>query len=272
MKFLLTPFPRPKSSRKNILLVIAIGLICSVFILVFKPFNIENQEGQWYVYFIIFSLGIVFSLSILLIEFLLPKLIPKLFLNWNLGKAILWYSLLLLAVAAIMFLYKSYLGGFTEFSWIEYIFVLGRVLGIGITVVFFTLGCVSYINRKQFSLLASNENYSIQTPNGTSVNLNVNDILFIVSDDNYVDIHLKSGMERKKEVFRSSLKNVESQIVNPVSPIYRCHRKYLINIQYFKVQSKNSRNMSILLKEFDDVIPVSKQYADQIFKLLQTRP
>ncbi|MBT8315490.1 MAG: LytTR family transcriptional regulator DNA-binding domain-containing protein [Maribacter sp.] len=268
---LYTPFPRPNFSRKNVLWLLAIGVSSSIFILVFKPFGIENQTGDWFVDIIIFSLGIVFFLSILLMEFLIPKFIPKLFKKWNLGKAIVWYAWVILFVGAIMFTYKSYLGGFRDFTWTEYFFVLGRILVIGITVSFFVLGILSYLNRNRLSLISSTENYRIEVPNAKPIQLNLNQVMYIVSDDNYVDVHMVANGKRKKLVIRSSLKNIESQIVNPLSPIYRCHRKYLINIAYFKVKKNTSRNTSLQLINYAENIPVSKQYADAIVKLLQIR-
>jgi len=275
MKFpniLYAPFPRPKNSRKNILWVFVIGLSCSLFILIFKPFDIENQTGEWYVDLIIFSLGIVFFFSVYIMEFLVPKVLPKPFERWILGKAIIWYTWVILFVGAIMFTYKSYLGGFRDFTSTEYFYVLGRILGIGITVSFFALGIISYINKKRLSLISSTENYSIKTPNSKPLRINLNHVMYLVSDDNYVDIHIEANGKRKSLVLRSTLKNIESQIVNPLSPIYRCHRRHLINIKYFKIKKNTSRNTSVQLIKYDDEIPVSKKYANFIVSLLQVRP
>lgn len=272
LNILYAPFPRPKSSLRNIFWLLLIGIGASIFILLFKPFDIENKTGEFYVDLIIFSLGILFFLAVFIMEFLLPKLIPKLFTKWTLGKAILWYTWVILYVGAIMFLYKSFLDGFRDFTWTEYLFVLGRILGIGVTVSFFVLGIISYLNRKRLSLISSAENFLIKAPNDKSIRLNLNHIMYIVSDDNYVDIHLEIGGQRKKIVFRSSLKNLESQLVNPLSPIYRCHRRHLINIAYFKIRKNTSRSTSIQLINYEDEIPVSQQYADTIVNLLRVRP
>lgn len=269
---LFTPFPRPKNSRKNILWLFAIALSTSLFILIFKPFDIENRTGVWYFNLIIFGLGMIFFLSIYIMEFVVPRLLPKLFLKWSLGKAIVWYAWLILFVGAIMFLSKSYLAGFRDFTWIEYLFVLGRISVISITVSFFVIGIFNYFNRKNFSMMTSNEDYLITAPNTKPLSLNLNNLMYIVSDDNYVDIHMEVDGARKKLILRSSLKNIEEQIVNPLSPIFRCHRRHLINFEYFKVKNKTSRNMIIQLKTYEDEIPVSRQYVDPIVKLLQTHP
>lgn len=272
LKILYTPFPRPKNTIKNFFWVLLIALSATFFIIIFEPFDIENRTGGWYFNIAIFGLGLVFFISIYLMEFVVPQILPKFFHNWSFGKAIIWYTWLILFVGAIMFICKSYLAGFSDFTWTEYLFVLGRLLGIGITVSFFVIGFFNYFNRKNFSLISSNENYLITAPNTKSIRLNLNDVMYIVSDDNYVDIHIETNGIRKKLVIRSSLKNIEDQIVNPITPIYRCHRRHLINITYFKIKKSTSRNTTIELINYKDEIPVSKQYVSQIKKLVQIRP
>ncbi len=271
IRYFETPFPRPKRDTKTVFWIFFIGVLCSVFILIFKPFNIENTTGALYEYLILFSLGLLFSSSIYVWDFVIPGLFPKSFKKWTLGRAILWYSLMILFVGALMFLYKSYLAGFRDFTFQEYLFVCGRVFLISITVSFFVLGLISYFQKSKISSLASNESCFIKASNDEVIQLYFNEILYIESDENYVDIHLLKNGERSKEVIRSSLKNVEDQLVYATSPIYRCHRKYLINFNYFDVIESSSRKMTIQLKGGQTTLPVSKQYVKQISKLLTTR-
>jgi hypothetical protein len=267
-----TPFPRPKNSRKNVFSLFLFSIICNIFILIFKPFDIENQTGEFLNYLLLMSLGLVFFLSIYIMEFLVPTLFKKAFEKWTLGKAILWYTWVIFFVGASMFLYKSFLGGFRDFTIKEYFLVTGRVVSISLVVSFFVLGLISYVNRKQISLVSNNVNYQITSPEAKPLRVNLKEILYIESDDNYVDIHLLKQGKRSKEVFRSSLKNIENQLVNPVSPIHRCHRQFLINIQHFEIQKKTSRSMTIKLLHGDDIVAVSKKYMEPISELLQTRP
>ena len=270
--YLKTPFPRPARSRKNLLWVIVVGLSASFFILLYKPFGIENTTGELYVDFVIFSLGILFIFSVLFMEWLMPVIFPKWFRNWTLGKALLWYTLVLVFIAIVNFLYKSYWSNFMEFTWIDFLMVLGRTFVISITVCFFVLGIWQYFNRRKMALISANETYNVTTLNSQQLKLNLKDTLYISSDDNYVDIHYLSGGERKKIVLRSSLKNIEGQVTNPLSPIHRCHRRYLINIAHFIVKDSRSRSMLLGLKNHPDEIPVSKQYARGILNLLSIRP
>ncbi|QBA64010.1 LytTR family transcriptional regulator DNA-binding domain-containing protein [Muriicola soli] len=267
-----SPFPRPKHTFKNVFWLLLIALSATLFIIIFKPFDIENKTGSAYFNLAVFGLGLVFFLSIYFIEFLIPELFSSLYKNWSFGKAVIWYAWLILFVGAVMFISKSYLSGFRDFTWTEYFYVLGRLLGIGITVSFFVIGLFNYVNRKKYTLLSSNENYLITAANTKSLRLNLNDVMYMVSDDNYVDIHIERNGIRKKLVFRSSLKNIEDQIVNPITPIYRCHRRHLINITGFQLKKNTSRITTIEHKKYKDEIPVSKQYVSQITGLLQIRP
>ena len=271
IQYLDTPFPRPKNNRKNVFWVFLIGVLCYVFILIFRPFNIVNTIDALHDYLFLFSLGILFSLAIYVWDFVIPGVLPKSFKKWTLGKAILWYSLMILFVGASLFLYKSYLEGFTNFTFKEYLFVCGRIFLISITVSFFVLGLFSYIQKSKISSIASNESCLVKTPNAKVIQLYFNEILYIESNENYVKIYLLKNGERKKEVIRSSLKNIEDQLVYSISPIYRCHRKYLINFKYFEVVNSSSRSMTIQLKDGETTIPVSKRYVTQISQLLINR-
>ncbi|MBT8219856.1 MAG: LytTR family transcriptional regulator DNA-binding domain-containing protein [Bacteroidia bacterium] len=267
-----TPFPNPQGTKKNILWVVLVGLGASIFILLYEPFGIANTTNEWYVDLIIFSLGILFILSILFIEFWVPRLFPKPFERWTLGKALIWYPLVIVFVGGIQFLYKSYLGNWQDFTWLEFLFVLARMLGIGFTVAFFVLGIWQFFNPRKISRITSKENYTLKTADGKSIQINLQSILYIASDDNYVDIHYESDGIRKKQVLRSSLKNIESQITNPLSPILRCHRKYLINSEYFEIISDSNRKMTIGLKNYDDSLPVSSQFIPVMRAQLSIRP
>ena len=80
------------------------------------------------------------------------------------------------------------------------------------------LGIFNYLNRKKIAQITSNENYLLVIKDGKEIKTNLKSILYINSEDNYVNIHfLERNGERQSILYRSSLKNVEDQIVNPLS-------------------------------------------------------
>lgn len=272
LQFLSTPFPQPTRTSKKLLYIILVGIGSSCFILLYNPFGIKSQNGEWLVDVVVFSLGLVFILAVLFMEWLIPMVVPHLFNRWTLGKAIVWYTIVILFVGFVMFAYKNAWAGFQEFTSRDFLLVSGRVLIIGGTVSFIVLGVWQYVNQRKIALLSARETYTITAQNGKSIQLVLKDILYISSDDNYVDIHYLKDNTREKEVFRSSLKNIETQIVNPLSPMKRCHRQYLINSERFQIEKMTSRTMTIVLQGYEDQVPVSKKYIPEMKQHLSTRP
>ncbi len=267
-QLLKTPFPKPKKSRKKLIWIVIVGLGCSLFILLYNPFKIAGQAGELYFKALIFSLGVLFSASVLFMEWVFPKAFPKLFENWNIGKALTWYTFVMLFTGTIIFLYKSFLGGFSEFSFLDFLYVFGRVIVISFTVAVAVVGISRLFNQKRISTLISGEDFQIQTADGKSIAINLKDILYVTSDDNYVDIHYLDNESRTKLILRSSLKNIEAQIVNPISPIFRCHRQFLINAGQFRIEKASSRSITLVLKKHSDKIPVSSKFVDTIKRVV----
>ncbi|MGD1957538.1 MAG: LytTR family transcriptional regulator DNA-binding domain-containing protein [Fulvivirga sp.] len=273
ISFLVTPIPTPQRSLKKLLWILLLGIGGSCFIFLYNPFGIANQARQSIIVdVLIFSLGIIFSLSIIFMEWVIPNLIPKAFKKWNIGKAILWYTLVLLFAGAINFLYKSYLGGFRDFTFVEFLLVLLRTFVISFTVAFFLVGISQFFNKKELLKISSGERFKIISGDGKIVDFNLNEILYIASDDNYVDIHYLVNDTRQKLILRSSLKNIEEQIVNPITPIIRCHRQFLINTNQFEILKATSRSMILQTKKYSDEIPVSSKYIGIMKKQLSFRP
>ncbi|MEM8926620.1 MAG: LytTR family DNA-binding domain-containing protein [Bacteroidota bacterium] len=263
-KLLKVPFPPPKRSLKKFFFILLLGLSCSLFIFLYNPFEIASQSGDVFSNLILLSLGIVFALSILFMEWVIPWLFPYYFRKWTIGKAFFWYTLVLLFAGTVNFIYKNILGGFREFTFLELVFVLGRTLAISGTVAFFIVGLYQLLNRNKLARLVAGEQFTFKASDGKSYRLDLNQILYLSSDDNYVDIHYMENDVRKKLIVRSSLKHLETQLVNPISPIQRCHRQYLINTARVAIQKSTSRSMVLQLLDQPDSIPVSSQYVKDI--------
>ena len=108
------------------------------------------------------------------------------------------------------------------------------------------------------------ETITITTNDRKNIKFNLSHLLFLSSDDNYVEIHFLDKDVRKKLIVRSSLKHLKEQLINPISPIQQCHRQYLINIKMFSIVYSSSRSLKLQLKKFDDIIPVSAPYVKSI--------
>jgi DNA-binding LytR/AlgR family response regulator len=82
------------------------------------------------------------------------------------------------------------------------------------------------------------------------------DILYIKSDGNYLELHTN----KKKEVIRATINNFTQKL--DTHTFFRTHKSYVVNLDY--LSSFESNFVMILDKE----IPITKQYAEELFKKL----
>ena len=93
-------------------------------------------------------------------------------------------------------------------------------------------------------------------------------VLFIRSEDNYVQIHYMDRGRVKKFILRSSMKALEEELSH--HGLVRCHRSYFINPLFIKLVHRDESGLIVAqLKEdgFEN-IPISRKYQDEISKLL----
>ena len=82
-------------------------------------------------------------------------------------------------------------------------------------------------------------------------------------DDNYVTVvYQETDGKLKKELLRSSLSKVESQI--QFTYILRCHRSYMVKLQKVYKVSGNAQGYKLHLWQVAEPLPVSRGYAKQV--------
>ena len=95
------------------------------------------------------------------------------------------------------------------------------------------------------------------------IKLQLSDLLYLESSDNYVNIFFRSNGEMKKSMVRNTIKNLEDELAP--HGIVRCHRSYLINPQNI-IRLEKGR---LFMKGSGDIsVPVSKSHTSEIGKLL----
>lgn len=93
-------------------------------------------------------------------------------------------------------------------------------------------------------------------------------IIFIKSEENYVQIHYTDGSRTKKHVLRSSMRALEENMTR--HGLVRCHRSYFINPKHIKMIHKDSSGTVIaeLHQSGYEGIPISKKYHDELTRLI----
>jgi hypothetical protein len=94
----------------------------------------------------------------------------------------------------------------------------------------------------------------------------IQNLLYIQSCDNYIDICYKNNSTVEHKLVRNTLYAVEKSIENPV--LMRCHRSFIININHIRSVVKNSGRYKIILENSDIEIPVSRKYKKALFQKL----
>ena len=94
-------------------------------------------------------------------------------------------------------------------------------------------------------------------------------VVFIESSDNYCIIKYLNNDKISDFVLRSSLKRLANELID--TPIQRCHRSYMINLEHVASLKKDNSDISF---EFDvpnvKEIPISKSYNEKIMELFVT--
>lgn len=102
-------------------------------------------------------------------------------------------------------------------------------------------------------------NTKIAIPDGNNLlMIDTKDILYLKADNSYTSIHLNNG---KTHVTSRFLKNFEDHLKNN-SNFFRCHKSYIINLDYIKSYSKSNGGTIILNNDFE--IPVSQDKSDEL--------
>jgi len=95
----------------------------------------------------------------------------------------------------------------------------------------------------------------------------LDDLLFIRSANNYVEIFYKGNEKINKVLLRSSLQKVEDSTKGN-EDIYKCHRTCLVNIKNIKKLTGNSQAYRLIFENIDEEIPVSRNYSKELLKLI----
>lgn len=121
---------------------------------------------------------------------------------------------------------------------------------------------------KQFSESYSNKHIEIASENESdNFRIQVSEIVYVKSADNYVEIGYHDEGIVKKKMVRNTLRNIEQQL-SDFNNFIRTHRTSLVNIQYIDKLNKNFNSYWLSLDKTKETIPVSRQYLMAVKDLL----
>jgi LytTr DNA-binding domain len=288
LRILQQPYPFGEKSNARLLIQsIGEGTFIALFLIFFQPFGVSDwQDPNKNLY--LAAYGLITALCGIILRFVVFKTFPKYHseATWNVGKEILSIMMLILMIAAGNVVYSNFVfkleNGISSFFW-----MLLAVMIIGIFPATFGVMLNYIIQLKKYnqpivvhhhaSEVAINEQISenkiqnaaplklIAENEKDSIELTTESLYFIESSDNYSTVFYEKSGKLQKELLRSSLTRLESQISS--ENIVRCHRSFIVNLDKVEKITGNAQGYKLHLKSPELLVPVARKYSEIIERL-----
>jgi len=108
---------------------------------------------------------------------------------------------------------------------------------------------------------------SVQSDTRETLEVNLRQLVFIEAQENYSRFVWLEGDEINEKILRVTLKKIDDQIAD--ASIVRCHRSYIINMNFPYTIRGNSNGYRLTSKKFRDVIPISRSLGKEIIARLK---
>lgn len=296
--FLKKPYPYNSFTLKEIVSNFFIGCFVAFFLIVFQPFGVSIWETEYKLLkligfgFVSFICPIIFRL---ISTNILKKQNPE--ETWTVWKETLSLLLVLVFIAFGNLVYANFIQ-ISNFNIQQFVLALSATFLLGIFPIvanvalkynrfvilnqkdaeLMELEVLNFQNRENklssndlatntvqknelLILIAENEKDKLE--------INPEDLLYIESADNYSNVVFINNNSVSKQLIRSSLKRLESQITVPY--ILRCHRSYMINLKQINHIKGNAQGYRIEFKTvLTETIPVSRNYSKTLFESIES--
>jgi len=291
--FLNKAYPHIPSKRPAWLNNLFIGIFVALFLIVFQPFDLslwETPHKTWK----LLGFGLVSFIMPTFFSWLVFKLIPKNELedNWKVWKEVTLILGVLLSIA----LGNLFYGKLIHIAEINLSgFINSAIVTVLLGLFPITLAILNKYHRllqlnleeakqanehiahplvvsthparavnagdknapseeKVLCIIAENEKDRLEIPE--------KNFLYMESQDNYSSVVYLEDGKIKKQLIRSSLKRLESQM--QVSHIKRCHRAFVVNLSKVTKVEGNAAGYTLSFPEIDTKVPVSRNYGPEV--------
>lgn len=270
-----TPLPKYLTDKKNIIrLIILTALFALVFINIYAPFGLETLYNLSELEFLgISSIIILTGVLVVVISRIIMYQVSKKS-NLMVWQYILWVFAEVFAMALFYTLFEKL---FIQDS--RFIIDLLKISVKNTTLVLFIPYSVLWL---YFSW--QDKKYQLQklesTSSGTEskkmiplfdekgvlrFSVKVENLLYIESADNYVNIFYIDKNKTTRFTLRNSIKRLESMLKSV--EVIRCHRSYMVNFEKVKILRKDKEELILELEGPSNIeIPVSKTYAQNVME------
>ena len=269
----------PTPFRKQITAGGIIGILVFFILFVFQPFGTYEFSSANKSLFL-FGYGVINTLSYIGFYAAGFLLFPRWFSfsNWNLLKETTCLILVLLLMTLMSLLYHHQFVGNYQLSLSVFLNFMKYSSAVAV-VPFSILYYQKWIHFKfthDLNDMADETESSIQTitfdsnnKNEPSVILPENEILFIKSEGNYIEIVKWDQQAIQRHIIRNTLNNVLS--VLPDHKFSKIHRSFVVNLYFADKIVLNGSVYELTLSVMDQKLPVSRSMVKELKQLIPNR-
>ena len=270
-------FSYTKNRRYKIVLASSSSIFAFLFFLFFQPFGINNYRSDEKVTLVFVAALLVFSILIFL-GFVFCEFILRRKNNYKSEHLsfLFWLIFEILFICSLSFFIYNYAGNFHDFHWSSY---MKHIFEMGSVLIFPILGTLFYFKHtaviKDFEEILSVSKKKSKLDElvllsgdykKDQIALNLNSIVYIHSEDNYVSLNYFENDHLKRYLIRSTLTNLDKKLNSEY--IARCNRSTLVNLYHLESSKQVSGKLTLKLKGVLETFKVSKPHQNKLSVLI----
>jgi hypothetical protein len=282
INWLSKPYFFNPSPKTHFALAFGVGFFIFIFLYLFQPFGMPDLDNNLFYYCLGFGLVTFFTQAFMFV--ILPLLFKDFFKNekWTIGKNILFLLILVTCIAFFNWLYNTQIQNTKNWRLLTIKEIFSYTFSISIFPVFiFTYFSEKFYRLKREKTSKKIMNFRVTTPikklneevkifgdnNKENITFNIDNLVYVASQGNYVSFFMQSNNGLKEKVIRNTLSTVNSNL-SMYSSIIRCHKSYIINSKFIDSITGNARGYFLESKLIEKRIPVSRKINKEELKNL----
>lgn len=258
--------------------ILSVAIFAIIFVLIYKPAGFQyilksDNDLTWFLECgTIIGVGMIILIASRLILYRVSKkkkLTDLQYTIWLLGEILLLTFILTLWAYFLNPEGPSFLDmGFRMFLNIISILAIPYTIGTLLEVVHIKNRKLEESENRKMTIVASHPStVNFYDKNGKfTISIKKEDILYIKSADNYVEIFYLDNEKVANQLIRNSLRNIEEGFTS--AGLIRCHRLYVVNMHKVKLVKRVKDSLVLELSAATESIPVSATYANSIMQYI----
>lgn len=277
MHWLQRPYPLIESKLVRLWLALGIGILCFLFLGIFKPFGLHDVADMGF----ISLFGLNATISLLVHFFVLPAIFPRRFdaAQWTISHQLIFIASILLLISVLNYLLNSTVGRAIspQYGFLYFIFMTTAVGVLPVLLMtYVTESLARHQNESSAYTLTEQlpHEASLDPPLSTDttalqirgdntgdapLSVAPADFIYACSANNYVEIYHLVDNTVCRSVLRLRLKVLQDQLLS-YSQFLRCHKSYMVNKHKIKSVQGNARSLVLTLEHVDAAVPVSRSF------------